>query len=489
MIVSIGNSFTKVAHFDDDVEQQWLYDFLSYEDVSAEYRPSANSDGRVRLYSKKRTRFPTGLLPIVRKGAKKEGVQISEVDTRGPVPFLTDVDLTAPPWNMTGKYDFQLTAIQAWLAGDEYLMPGRGIIWSPTASGKGSIAAAVGRLLPGHTLFAVHRGHLVEDIRGRWDDMAGSQGEPPAGMIGEGTWNVGERFTCATFQSLYSQLGSAKFRSLSNSVTAVIADEAHSVAAKTFHAVLAYLWNARWRLGLSGTPLDRSDKRTMVAVGAIGPICYRVKPKDLQDRGVIAVPTVRIIPVTQGRARGVDWHERYSNQIVTSILRNNAVLAAVQYAYDNGETPGMLFVTALAHGRTLAKQISALGISVQFVSGSANLATRKTACQKLENGRLDFIIATKVFAEGVNIPALATVINAQAGKSIIGTIQQTGRGMRVTATKTSVTVWDFGDKGDQRFHEHAKARVSAYQREGYRCVVDTNTWPENLFSGILTGKT
>lgn len=824
MIISIGNSFTKVSSFDNDDEQAWLYDFLSYKNVAAHWQRSGND--RIRLFSVKRARFPTGLLPIVRKGAVKAGISVREVDARGLCPELNDVDLSAPPWCMAGKYEFQRKAIDDWLKGgeeEEYPLPGRGIIWAPTGchapgtkilmadgslqpvervqvfdkvmgidgprtvldthtgrekmarvvpvkgepftvnlshiltlvrtndgtkavgklidvsvrdwlswsktkkhihklvrckvhkfsnetelnkneidpwilgcllgdgclkpgviitnpepvileefcreakrfgcvvrerisgggcptrhavtargaaneflealtryglrcgagakfvprlyktstwetrrqvlaglldtdgsaarggwdfiskseqlandvaflcrslglaayvkpsekycqtgaggiyyrvsisgdaiivptrikspssrkqikdvlrtgisvellnvgkyhgfsvdgdhryllgdftlthnSGKGNMAVAIGHMLPGHTLFAVHRGHLAQDIQARWNDMAGSQGEPDAGMIGEGVWNVGERFTCASLQTLYARLSSDEFKLLIDKTTAVIFDEAHVAPAKTFNAVLAFLYKARWRLGLSGTPLDRSDRRTMVAVGAIGPIVSRVRSTTLQELGVIAVPTVHIIPVTQSALSAyADWHTRYEAYIVRSDKRNAAVIAAAQYAYDEGETPGMIFVKAIHHGFTLQKSLTALGMSVRFISGSASLFTRKSACEQLAAGRLDFIIATKVFSEGVNIPSLATIINAQAGKSVVGTLQQTGRGMRVTDDKTTVTVWDFGDKGDTTFHKHAEARIAAYQREGYKCILDKHTWPESLHS-------
>ncbi len=484
MIISIGNSFTHITQLDEN-EQAWLWGFLSFEDTSAEMRRRSGykvHDDRIRLFSRKNSRFPTGLLPIVRAGAERAGIELTEVDARGPAPPINDVDLTKPPWRMTGKYAFQAGAIRDWLAGgpDEmsHPLPGRGIIWSPTASGKGSLAVAVAHMLPGHTLFAVHRGHLAEDIQDRWNTMAVPQGEPPAGIIGEGRWEPGERFTCTTLQTLFARRNSPEFKELTKRTTGLIYDEFQTAAAKTFNTVMAYLHQARWRLGISGTPLDRSDERSMVAVGAIGPVVCRVKYADLQKSGVLALATVHIVPITQGQSSGATWHERYDRQIVNSTHRNGAVLAAAKYAYDNGETPGMVFVTSLRHGSLLTKKLNALGITSRFISGSAKLHTRKAACEQLANGRLDFIVATRVFSEGVNIPSLRTVISAQAGKSVVTTLQQIGRGMRVTATKKTMTLWDFGDKGDHKFNEHAKARIAAYQREGYRCIVDTNLWPE-----------
>jgi len=394
---------------------------------------------------------------------------------------MPEFDLSAlreAPWEMVGAYAHQVDAIEQWLLGGPRMVahpqPGRGIIWAPTASGKGRIAAGIAHAVPGRWLFAVHRGHLALDVRGRWEKLTGTE----AGFIGDGQWTEGERLTCATLQSLYAAKGTPRYAGLVERVTGVITDESHTAPAATFYSVLQSFRNARLRVGLSGTPLDRGDRRSMVAVGAIGPVVYRILAKTLQDRGVLAVPTVRIVPVYQSLPDFCEWRQVYESLICRSKHRNGAVLAAMAKAKAEGEVPGIVFVRSVDHGRTLTKLANAQGITTKFVHGSATLPERKAACQQLESGRTDFIVATKVFTEGVDIPSLATVINAQGGKSVIDTLQQIGRGMRVTKNKTTVTVWEFGDKGNPWTNSHAKARVAACQREGYRCIVDHTLWPE-----------
>jgi len=494
MLVRVENSWTVVTTAT-EAEQDWLDAFLSFKDTKAEIRARAGyarGDGRVKMTRKRRgggPAFPTGLLPIVQIGASGQGIRVDVVDSRGAMDFDADrlAELSLPPWNMDGNRDYQGDAIQAFLDGGassnlvQAPLPGRGIIWAPTASGKGRIAAAVPYVIPGQWVFAVHRGHLAQDVRERWNSLAVPQGEPPAGWIGEGEWKVGPRLTCATLQSLYAHKGSPKWRALVKGTVGLVIDEAHTAPAQTFLRTIQGFTNARWRLGLSGTPLDRSDKRSMVALGALGPIVYRIRAKPLQERGVLAVPTVRVVPVYQRPAAPQhygDWPILYQTLVVESTHRNGAVMAAVRYAMDKGETPGMVFVRSLDHGRRMTRMIERAGYAVRFVSGSTNTSSRKNACDDLRRGRLDFIVATKVFTEGVDVPELRTVINAQGGKSVIDTLQQTGRGMRVTADKKRVTVWEFGDKGTDMLNGHAKARIAAYQREGYSCVVDRGLWPE-----------
>jgi superfamily II DNA or RNA helicase len=483
MLLRITDSWTWVEQAS-DAELEWVGSFLSFEDVRAKYRQQnfgKKPDDRVRLLQRRADRpaFPTGLVPVLKAGAARRGFRVDELDKRAGMPASTLATLQQEPWNMTGTYAHQHDAISAWLAGGPGLvthpLPGRGIVWAPTASGKGRIACGIAAAIEGKWLFAVHRGHLVEDVRERWETLTGET----AGMIGDGRWDVGDRLTCATLQTLYAQRKEDRFARLADEVTGLIIDEAHTAPAATFYATIQRFTSARLRVGLSGTPLDRHDKRSMVAIGAIGPVVYRIKATTLQERGVLAVPTVRVIPVWQS-AEVWEWAKVYDQLIVGSTHRNGAIIASMLRARDEGELPGMVFVRSLHHGRSLARMAAAKGLNVRFVSGDANLGQRKSACSQLSSGRLDFVIATKVFTEGVNVPDLRTVINAQGGKSVIDTLQQIGRGMRVTETKKAVTVYEFGDKGHSILHRHAKQRLAACQREGYRCVVDRTLWPERV---------
>jgi len=147
-------------------------------------------------------------------------------------------------------------------------------------------------------------------------------------------------------------------------------------------------------------------------------------------------------------------------------------MKALEGSRANGKLPAIVFVRHISHGVRLLKAAEKAGFNAKMVHGDTSLPARQGICDQLASGRLDVAIATKVFVEGVNIPALASVVCAQGGKSIIDTLQQIGRGMRVTSTKNTLDVWEIGDKGDPRLHAHAKARIAACQREGYRCVVE-----------------
>jgi superfamily II DNA or RNA helicase len=499
MILKLGNSWTTVAGAKQP-ELDWLREFLSIPDERAEYRerslaaenarriregkrprPAQESDGKIRLTSRTSAGevvIPTGLVPLTVSGGKDAGVSVTVVDARPESPPSFDIRrLSEPPWSMRDAYSFQLDAIGDWLSGGlgrvDHPLPMRGIIWSPTGSGKGNIACAVAFSVECRWLFVVHRNHLVHDIADRWGRLTGEDAQ----VLGAGGFKLGARLTCATLQGLDSIRGTQRHKALIEQTEGLIVDECHIAPARTYVRAVQEFANARARLGLSGTPLDRSDKRSLVALGTIGPIVSRIRARDLISAGVISTPTVCVIPIVH-RASYLPWGERYAKRVVENDHRNGAVVAAMERALQLGEGPGMVFVRHVAHGLRLRGMAERRGMSVKFVDGDADLRQRQQAIRELSTGRIDFIIATKVFVEGVDIPNLRTVVCAQGGKSVIDTLQQIGRALRVSGEKRSATIWDLGDKGDPVLHGHARERVAACQREGYSVVVQDTLWPQ-----------
>jgi len=468
MKIYVSNSRSKVE-FEKENEEGWIFQKLSLVDEKAE-KEAANGyyfgDTRIRLFNRKTKRFPTGLLFDLLKWAEDDGVDVEVIDKRSMKD--EDIDLTALAMlGMTGKYAFQADALKAWSEGP---MPWRGVIKSPTGSGKGRIAVAAAKSTRGHTLFLVHRGNLSEDVAQRWAELCPE--EPKAGRIGAGVWEPGERITCATVQTLHRNMQSEQFAALVNTVDGLILDECHTAPADSVSAVLQSFEGARRRLGLSGTPYDRADKKSLISTAVIGPLCFSISAGTLIDAGVIEMPTVYIVPCHQVDPKIIgNWSATYRKHVVKSKKRNNLLLKCIKKAYDDGMTPGIVFARQVTHAREILSLVSKAGLNACVVDGSKSSFARTTAINSLKTGDLDFIISTKVFSEGVDIPEIQSVVNAGAGKAVIDVLQQIGRGTRPSKGKSGVDVYEIGDKGDPVLHKHAKARVKAAQREGYTCKV------------------
>jgi superfamily II DNA or RNA helicase len=79
-------------------------------------------------------------------------------------------------------------------------------------------------------------------------------------------------------------------------------------------------------------------------------------------------------------------------------------------------------------------------------------------------------VASDVFNEGVDIPALRTVVLAAGGKSTVKVLQQIGRALRKSDGKTVASIIDIDDRGNKWLRQHSLERVRVMRREGYDVV-------------------
>ncbi|PCJ25643.1 MAG: hypothetical protein COA94_06080 [Rickettsiales bacterium] len=334
-------------------------------------------------------------------------------------------------------------------------------------SGKGEMVVGICKAIPCKWLFLVHRSHLAEDIQQRWEARGDGSGHT---WLGRGNWELGDRVSFCTFQTLYRALSNPECRNALQHVQGVVIDETHVLPAGSFMEVSEAMPNAYYRIGLSGTPLDRGDGKSLMAVAQTGSVVYNVTPRSLMDAGFVARATVRVTEVKQKKGLASrTWVAVRKAYIAESAVRNAAVLRDVLAC----QKPAMVFVDLLSHGRILRDAIEQAGLTVEFAWGAASKANRAELVQRVRDGDLDVLVANGVFREGVDIPSLASVVYACGGKSTIQVIQGAGRGSRVTANKTEFTIYDYLDRGHRWLEGHSDARVRIYTRYGYSVLSST----------------
>ena len=125
----------------------------------------------------------------------------------------------------------------------------------------------------------------------------------------------------------------------------------------------------------------------------------------------------------------------------------------------------MILIKNIEHGELLRDWISG---SI-FLSGVDDPLYRKEIIDKFEDGKVDTIIATNIFNEGISINSIQMLIVASGGKSRIETIQRLGRALRVSKelNKKDVLVYDFNDTGNLFTERHAGFRKKTYKKFGF----------------------
>ena len=419
-------------------ERDWLQRYLTLDPP----KRSAYKTYPIRLYRGANVHFGTGLLISIQTAAREAGIVINITDGRIDPPPLD------PTADTSWLYDYQERALHISLERKT------GLLWLPTGSGKTEIAIALANSVKGEWLFLVHRATLADQAAERYKQRTGKT----AGRVRGGTWTglrKSERFTVATFQSLWRHRNKPIVRDMLSQIRGIIVDEAHTAAAKTYHELIMQTVKANYRIGLSGTPLNRTDNKSAFVVSALGPPIFKLEAGELIDKGVIAKPNITMVKIHQPPAeRPTVYNTVYESHVVKSAIRNGAIVNMLRQA----PKPALVFVRKLNHGRKLAAMISASGMECDLVTGKDFTESRERKIKNLKKGKTDVLVCTVVFQEGVDIPDLRTVVIASGGSSVIAALQRIGRGMRVSDNKSSCIVIDVHDTGEYFLENQSKKR-------------------------------
>ncbi len=449
MILEVGCT-TARATVATNEEREWLRQYLVFRTVS--FKGGRPHQEQTRLWSPIDGSFPQGLVHLVKRNSPTK-VEVHDLRPAPSPDSAADVG-----W----LRDYQLGAAKS--ASDKR----RGILAVATGGGKTEIACALARMFPVRWGFLVHRAGLVNQAADRYERRCP---ELNVGRVREGEWLVPKdpNVVCASFQSLHAGLksGDPRTRRLLQSFEGIVCDESHTVGAETYEAVAQACTNAHLRIGLSGTPMARSDRRSVLVVATLGPVIHTVTTTELVERGVLAKPRVRMVPVTQ-TAEYPTYQGAYGGLVVRGSARNAALVRAAQRC----EKPAFLFVKEIGHGKALVKYLQRAGVKAEFTWGEHSAEWQARLIKNLERGALEVLVTSVVMQEGIDVPCLRSVIIGSSGKSIIASIQRVGRGTRKEEGKDEFWVYDIDDRGCDVLERHSKERAAAYRREGYEVVYE-----------------
>jgi len=234
----------------------------------------------------------------------------------------------------------------------------------------------------------------------------------------------------------------------------LLIDEAHTIAAQQAHDVVLST-QAPFRFGFTGTPTGRSDNRDLVVQGLIGKIVKLVDRTQLVEKGFLAHTTIDMY-------RGA-WDGDYAVLEDLLIVKNPKRNAIIKKIVDNHKHDSVLIlVRRIEHGELLQKMFGDKSI---FISGESLADEREEVRQAVKNGKFKILIASNIFAAGLDIPSLELGINARGGKSDILTGQGVGRVVRPWNEIAKVWI-DIYDDYHPTLEEHSKERLRVYKDQG-----------------------
>lgn len=446
-------------------------DALAIEQKGSHFNPVVQSglwDGRRHLFYADNGTFAKGLSKRVKKLCREAGyVVLVTKDERTLEPPAKLERLTVDMLHgepAIALRDYQMDAIE------NALKAGSGLLWIATNGGKTEIASAIIMVLKEkRALFLVGTRNLLSQARERLARRLGTI-EEHIGVIGDGKFDP-KHVTVATVQSLTTTKHPEKKKLLAKylkTIQLLFGDEVHHAKARTWLRLINRI-PAQWRFGLSGTPYG-GDDNGLIVEGCFGPVVARVTNDTLIQRGHSARPTIKMIEVSEPKLEvGLDWRGVYEHGIVRNVTRNNKI-AQQAARFAKAGKPCLIMVRELLQGDQLSTMLRSRNVKHAFVHGKMPTSAVDHEKARFEEGKTQVLIASPIFDEGVDVPAIKALIIGDGGQSIRKILQQIGRGLREKkdGSANEVDIVDFADTTHHWLAKHSQERLGIYEAEKFK---------------------
>jgi len=221
----------------------------------------------------------------------------------------------------------------------------------------------------------------------------------------------------------------------------IVVDEFHHAAAPTYHRLLKY-FAPQFLLGLTATP-DRTDRSDILSL-CDDNLVYEYPLFD-GVRGDFLVPFhyYGIYDETV-EYQEIPWRNgKFDPDLLAHRL---ATMGRARHALrvwnQHKQIRTLAFCVSRSHADFMARFFQKNSIRAVAVHGDSEMS-RGEALELLESGDLDVIFSVDLFNEGVDIPAIDTVLLLRPTESKVLFLQQIGRGLRKSNGKDRLVVLDF----------------------------------------------
>lgn len=281
---------------------------------------------------------------------------------------------------------------------------------APTGAGKGTIAvhllakwAREGK----RVLYLVHRREIVHDIEGRLI----REGITPGVIMGAIQPHRDREVQVASVQTLLHERRHPRW-------DLVVVDEAHHYAAKDWSAVMKKV-RMDAVVGLTATP-QRADGKPLGDM--FGHLLQVVSYRELLRDG-------HIVPCRVLRPE-CPLHQD---------LAQDPARAYLAYA---GSSRCFMFVRAVAEARAAAQTLQKVGVGAAVIAHDTPHDERRKAMEDLAAGRIRVIVNFYTMTEGIDIPAVSTVILGRSCAFEGSYMQMVGRALRAYPGKREALILD-----------------------------------------------
>jgi len=290
-------------------------------------------------------------------------------------------------------------------------------------------------------LFVVHREEIIKQACATFRQVLG---DPNFGDMWYGD-NEPTSYKClfASKDMLHNRLNSLTLAH--DYYDYIIFDEAHHIVADSYQRILQH-FRPKILLGLTATP-ERMDGQDITEFFD-GHISAEIRLATALNNGLLAPYHYYGVSddtdISQvGWARGKFVTSELSAAYTANDNRTETILRAMEkYIPDPHNVCALCFCVDQQHAKFMNAKFTLAGLKTDILT-SENANERAGKLRKLRDKDINYLFVVDMFNEGVDIPAIDTVLFLRPTESVTVFLQQFGRGLRKAEGKTHLTVLDF----------------------------------------------
>lgn len=446
-----------------------IADYFTFDVPGAKFSPAYRNrvwDGKIRLMNPLTCLLYVGLCQQLEQFCASRSYELEYEGNFGDAEFsLHEAEAFVESLKPTrDPRDYQMEAFV------HAVRKRRGLLLSPTGSGKSLIIYLIACYYRTKTLIVVPTTSLVHQMASDFEDYGLPKGLTHKIMSGQEK-DTKAPFVISTWQSIY-KMPKQWFQQFD----VVIGDEAHLFKAKSLTSIMTKMESCKYRFGFTGT-LDGTQTHKLVLEGLFGPVRKITTTSELMEQKHLAELNIKALVLKYPEEiRKVVSKSDYQSEM-DFIVRNdsrNRFIKNLTLSLEGNTL--LLFQYVEKHGKVLFDMISkeVEDRKVFFIAGSVDGEKREEIRKIIETEKNAIVVASYgTSSTGINIRNLSNVVFASPSKSLIRVLQSIGRGLRTTDTKTSATLLDIADDLSWKSKKnytllHFVERIKIYNGEKFK---------------------
>jgi len=252
----------------------------------------------------------------------------------------------------------------------------------------------------------------------------------------------------------------------------IVIDEAHHLVADSYRKILDH-FSPKLLVGLTATP-ERMDGVSLLP-DFDNQISAEIRLPMALDEGLLT--PFQYLCISDNTDLTDDDLMQGSKYVATKLTeklcnaeRVGLIINRLQYYLpDETKCKALGFCASKEHARYMAEQFTAYGLNADYLTSDGG-SDRVEVNKKLSKGEINYLFVVDIFNEGIDIPAVDTVLFLRPTESLTIFLQQLGRGLRLYPGKQLLTVFDFVAQLNKKYDFTSRFRSLMLRKD--KSVVD-----------------